>query len=119
MGLATLTIPVVGSTKQYTYLISLSLMPLWDSLSIGLATLTTPVVGSTSNTSVPCTYGNKDVLTQYPSCRRANAFGDVLHCKKVGFFPVPSRDVPNQTLPGWEYSAVDGKISNLFLQCTM
>ncbi len=26
-----------------------------------------------------------------------------LHCKKkVGNFPVPSRDVINQTLPGWE-----------------
>ncbi len=32
--------------KQLMYLISLSLMPLWDSLSMGLATLTTPVVGS-------------------------------------------------------------------------
>ncbi len=30
--------------------------------------------------------------------------------KKVIYFPVPSRDVTNQTLPG-------GKIANLFLQC--
>ncbi len=55
-----------------------------------------------------------------------------LHCKKKVFvFPVPGRDVTNQTLPSlefWTYSrpgrvwvsdisARDGKNDNLFLQC--
>jgi hypothetical protein len=55
-----------------------------------------------------------------------------LHCKKTVFvFSVPSRDVTNQTLPGWEllnYSqpgslvsdipaAGDGKNDDLFLLC--
>ncbi len=34
------------------------------------------------------------------------------HCKKVSDFPVPNRDVTDQTLPG-------GKIANLFLQCSL
>ncbi len=59
--------------------------------------------------------------------------GDVLHCnKKVSHFPVPSQDVNNQTLPCGEkiylspareslvsdIPAGDGKMANLFLQCT-
>jgi hypothetical protein len=41
-----------------------------------------------------------------------------IHCKK-GDFPVPSRDVTNQTLPGREYSAVrTGKSLSFFLQCS-
>ncbi len=49
--------------------------------------------------------------------------------RKVGDFPIPSRDVTNQTLPGRELfpatqnlvgdiPAGDGKIANLFLQCS-
>jgi hypothetical protein len=56
-----------------------------------------------------------------------------IHCKKkVSDFSVPSLDVNNQTLPGRELCTVfpdreslvsdipagDGKITNLFLQCT-
>jgi hypothetical protein len=37
--------------------------------------------------------------------------------KKVSNFPVTSRDVFNQTLPGWGIRARDGKIANLVLQC--
>ncbi len=55
-----------------------------------------------------------------------------IHCKKrLAVFPVHSRDVTNQTLPGREYlnyspareslvsdiPAGDGKTANLFLQC--
>ncbi len=50
--------------------------------------------------------------------------------KKISRFPVPSRDVTNQTLPGREdltyreslvndIPAGDGKIANIFLQCTV
>ncbi len=42
--------------------------------------------------------------------------------KKFIVFPVPTRDVTNQTLPGREsvvsdIPAGDGKTANLFLQC--
>jgi hypothetical protein len=60
-----------------------------------------------------------------------NRFLLPIHCnKRLAVFPVPSRDVTYQTLPGREYlnffpakglvsdiSAGDGKVANLFLQC--
>jgi hypothetical protein len=42
----------------------------------------------------------------------AKNLGNTLY-KKVNDFPVPSRDVTDQTLPGREG---DGKMANLFLQ---
>ncbi len=39
--------------------------------------------------------------------------------KKVSYFPVPSRDVTNQTLLVSDIPAGDGKIANLFLQWTV
>ncbi len=47
----------------------------------------------------------------------------MVYCKKkVSDFPVPSRDVTNQTVPGGDSDipAGDGKkIYNLFLQCIL